>query len=109
MELVSVVSEGKRKLLKKERRGISQTWHLKKHTAGEDVITVIRASNMKTFCLFRTALALLGRAGPALSRISALAVPIPLSTETRPFSGDGGGHAPPLIRAISPDTVPGEG
>lgn len=111
MELAAVVSEGKRKLWKKERCGISQTWHLKKHTAGEDVITVMRASNMKAFCLFhlfRTALALFARAGHALSRISALVVPIPLNTQTKPFSGDRCGHAPPLIRALSPDTAPGE-
>lgn len=55
MELAAVVSEGKRKLLIKERCGISQTWHLEKHTAGEDVITVIRASSMETFCLFHRA------------------------------------------------------
>lgn len=91
----------------KERCGISQTWHLKKHTAGEDVITVIRASNMKTFCPFhRTDLALL--AGHAHSRISPHRALIALNTEARPFSAGSGGDAPPLLRAVSLDAVPGE-
>lgn len=98
----------------KERCGISQTWHLKKHTAGEDVITVMRASNMKTFCLFhRTALALFAchawsPVQDIRGRISAHVVLNRLNTETRPFSGDGGGDAPPLILAVWPDSVPGE-
>lgn len=71
MELAAVVSEGKRKLFMKEGCGVSQTWRLKKRTAGEDVITVIRASNMKTFCPFhRTGLALFACAGHAHGRVS---------------------------------------
>lgn len=86
---------------------------MEKHTAGEDVITVIRASSMETFCLFhRTGLALLAvsvmPAQDAHTAASPRTVLIPLNTETGPFSGDSGGDAPPLIRAASLDAVPGE-
>lgn len=103
----------KKKLFQRERCGISQTWHMKKHTSGGGFITIIRTFNMKIILPFpppRFGIICLSDViafmGYSHSQISKHIVFIQLNARTRQFSGGSGGNTQPLICVSLLDVVP---